>query len=141
MFRKIIPLSVMSILVCFTWLVLSPVSYAAPPKKPVKTERVNTRKLPPRKEKVKKAPTVDKKKEPTKNDRRVPDSKQDKAQESWEKTPAEKEVKSTQEEKKVETKEAYDYFRDTNGDGIDDRLKEKKTKEEKVSEEKDKPSP
>jgi len=140
MFRKITSLLAIATLVCFVWLALSPVSYATPPKKSKKTEQVEKKKLTPQKEKVKRAPTVDKNKEPSESNRRVPDLKRDKAEESWKKAPAKKEVKSFQEEK-AKTKEAYDYFRDTNGDGIDDRLKEKKTREEKTSEEKDKSGP
>ncbi|KPJ50506.1 MAG: hypothetical protein AMJ41_01280 [candidate division Zixibacteria bacterium DG_27] len=141
MFRRIAPLLAITTLVCFVWLALSPVSYATPPKKSKKTEQVEKKKLTPQKEKVKRAPTPDKRKESAEKDKRLPEVKEDKAKERLKKLPSKDKVRSFQEEKKVKAREAYDYFQDKNGDGIDDRLKEKKTTEEKTSQKKDKSGP
>jgi hypothetical protein len=140
MFRKMMSLLAISTLVCFAGLALSPVCYAAPPKESKKTEKVEKKKQTPQNEKVKSAPSVDKNKEPSESNRKVPDLKRDKAEESRKKAPAKKEVKSLSEEK-AKTKEAYDYFRDKNGDGIDDRLKEKKTEKEEIPQKKDESRP
>jgi hypothetical protein len=166
--RKLITASTILILFCFAWLAISPVAYADPPDKTKKTEKVEKKK-PPAPKKPKKAPAIQKKREPVKQAPKLPDRKKEERKSSWGKSrgqeksepprlqaPPESKDKSSRDHlkrspqpvsidsemgKKVKSGERYDYFRDTNGDGIDDRLKEKKGEKEKPTKKEEGTSP
>jgi type IV secretory pathway VirB10-like protein len=166
--RKVMTASTILILFCFAWLSISPAAYAGPPDKTKKTEKVEKKKAPAPK-KPKKAPAIQKEKEPVKQPPKLPDRRKEEQKSSWGKgrdqekgksprlqAPPESKDKSSRGQlkrppqpasidsevgKKVKSGERYDYFRDTNGDGIDDRVKEKKEEKEKSAQKEEGTSP
>jgi hypothetical protein len=165
MLRKVITASTILILFCFAWLSISPVAHAGPPDKTKKTEKVEKKKAPA----PKKTPAIQEKQEPAKQTPKPPDRKKEERKSSWGKgrdqekaepprlqVPPESKEESSRDhlkrspqpasidsetEKKIKPGERYDYFRDTNGDGIDDRLKEKKGEKEKSTQKEEGTSP
>lgn len=167
MLRKVMTASTILILFCFAWLSISPVAHAGPPDKTKRTEKVEKKKVPA----PKKAPAIQEKQEPVKQPPKLPDRKKEEQKSSWGKgrdrekgesprlqAPPESKDKSSSSRdrlrkspqpvsidsetgKKVRSGERYDYFRDTNGDGIDDRVKEKKGEKEKSTQKEEGTSP
>lgn len=170
MLRKVMTASTILILFCFAWLSISPVAYAGPPDKTKKTEKVEKKKAPAPKT-PKKAPAIQEKQEPVKQTPKLPDRKKEERKGSWGKGRAEEKGESprlqappeskdkssssrdhlkrspqpaaidSEAGKKIKSGERYDYFRDSNGDGIDDRLKEKKGEKEKSTQKEEGTSP